>query len=314
MICFYSPQWCKDTKVNLWLLFNFVAWWRKSSGKNVLDLSLEGTGFTIKDIILKLAVSSDSSNFNARVAQRFGISQYLIIVDPETMEIEAIPNPGAAGKPAAGMQAVVIAISKEVDTVMTGYCSPTAMKYLTDNGIDVVTGVKRTVAEAVAQYRKQADAIPARSMDEPDFTGAALLNALKRSGIQIVNLLPIFVGVVLLIGLFNAFISKDLLSSIFSGNALLDTLLGTGLGSILAGNPLNSYVIGGEMLEQGVSLFAMTAFLTAWVTIGLVQLPAEMAALGKKFALIRNALSIVLCMAISILTVVTYYVFSVWNQ
>jgi len=39
----------------------------------------------------------------------------------------------------------------------------------------------------------------------------------------------------------------------------------------------------------------------------LVHLPAEMAALGKKFALIRNALSMVLCIAISILTVLTYY-------
>jgi predicted Fe-Mo cluster-binding NifX family protein len=262
---------------------------------------------------LKIAVSSDSSNLNAGVAQRFGISHYLIIVDTETMEIEAIPNPGAAGKAAAGVQAVVIAISKEVDTVLTGYCSPTAMKYLRDNGIEVVTGVEGIVAEAVAQYRKQAHAIPARSMDEPDFAGAALIDALKRSGMQIVNMLPIFVGVVLIIGLFKTFISKDLLSSIFSGNALLDTLFGTGLGSILAGNPLNSYVIGGEMLEQGVSLFAMTAFITAWVIIGLVQLPAEMAALGKKFALIRNALSMVLCIAISILTVLTYYAFSVGN-
>jgi uncharacterized membrane protein YraQ (UPF0718 family) len=153
-----------------------------------------------------------------------------------------------------------------------------------------------------------------RSKDEPDLAGAALVHALKSSGKQIVNLVPIFVGVVLLIGLFNAFILKDLLSSIFSGNALLDAIIGTGLGSILAGNPLNSYVIGGEMLKHGVSLFAVTAFITAWVTIGLVQLPAEMAALGKKFALVRNALSIVLCMAISILTVLTYYAFSMWNR
>jgi predicted Fe-Mo cluster-binding NifX family protein len=262
---------------------------------------------------MKIAISAEMPDLAAQVAQRFGISSYLIIVDSETMEIEALPNPGAAGKQAAGMTAVVIAISKKVDTVLTGYCSPTAMKYLADNGIHVVTGVKGTVAEAVAQYRQQANAIPARSLEKPDFAGAALLPALKRSGMQLVNLLPVFVGVVLLIGLFNALISKDLLSSLFSGNALLDTLFGTGLGSILAGNPLNSYVIGGELLEQGVSLYAVTAFIAAWVTIGLVQLPAEMAALGNKFALIRNALSMVLCIAISILTVVTYYAFSVWD-
>ena len=144
---------------------------------------------------MKIAVSSDSSNLNARVAQRFGISPYLIIVDPETMEIEALSNPGAAGKRAAGIQAVVLAISKEVDIVLTGYCSPTAMKYLADSGIEVVTGIKGTVAEVVAQYRKQARAIPARSMDEPDFTGVALLDALKRSGLKKL----IFPGCVLMI-------------------------------------------------------------------------------------------------------------------
>ena len=128
------------------------------------------------------------------------------------------------------------------------------------------------MAETVAQYRKQAHTIFARSKDQPDFTGAGLLHALKRSGMQMVNLLPVFVGVVLLIGLFSAFISKDLLSSIFSGNALLDTLFGTGLGSIFAGNPLNSYVIGGEMLEQGVSLFAIMVSYFGWVYVALMTL------------------------------------------
>jgi len=99
---------------------------------------------------MKISVSADGSNLDARVAHRFGISAYLIIVDPETMEFESVPNPGASAKRAAGIQTVVLAISKGVDTVLTGYCSPTAMKHLTDNGISVVTGVTGSVAEAVA--------------------------------------------------------------------------------------------------------------------------------------------------------------------
>jgi predicted Fe-Mo cluster-binding NifX family protein len=255
---------------------------------------------------MKIAVSADGSNLDARVAHRFGISAYLIIVDPETMEFEPVPNPGASGQRAAGVQTVVLAISKGVDTVLTGYCSPTAIKYLSDSGIDVVTGVKGMVSEAVAQYKKQVHAIPMQSKEEPVVTKAPLLLALKSSGMQLINLLPLFVGVILLVGFFNAFVTRELLASIFSGNAILDTLLGTSLGSILASNPINSYVIGGELLEQGVSLYAVTAFMAAWVTIGLVQLPAEMAALGKNFALIRNALSFALCIFISILTVVIY--------
>jgi len=256
---------------------------------------------------MKIAVSSEDLNLEARVAQRFGISPYLIIVDPETMEFEAVPNPGAAGQRAAGVQTVVLAISKEVGAVLTGYLSPTAMKYLTNNGIEVITGVKGAVSEAVALYRNQIHPATIHRKVKPERTRTILIRAFNSTGKQFANLLPIFVGVVLLVGLFNTFISKELLSLIFPGNALLDTLCGAGFGSILASNPINSYVIGGELLKQGVSLFAVTAFLTAWVTIGLVQLPAEIAALGKKFALIRNALSFALCMAISFLTVATYY-------
>ncbi len=84
---------------------------------------------------------------------------------------------------------------------------------------------------------------------------------------------------------------------------MLDTLWGACFGSILAGNPINSYVIGGELLKYGISLFAVTALIITWVTVGLVQLPAEIAALGRRFALLRNALSFVLSIPIAILTV-----------
>lgn len=261
---------------------------------------------------MKIAISADDSTLDARVAQRFGISPYLMIVDPETMEFEAVTNPGAAGQRAAGVQTVVLAISKKVDAVLTGYCSPTAMKYLTDNGIEVITGVKGTVSEAVAQFRNQIHPATIHRIVKPESTGAILIHAFKNTGKQFANLLPMFLGIILLTGLFNNFISKKLLSSIFSGSTLLDMLWGAGFGSILAGNPVNSYVIGGELLVYGVSLFAVTAFITSWVTVGLVQLPAEIAALGKNFALIRNALSFALCMAISFLTVITYYAILRW--
>ena len=260
---------------------------------------------------MKIAVSAEGPDLGARAGNRFGTSAYLIIVDSQNMSFDAVSNPGAAGQRAAGIQAVVLAISKKVDAVLTGFCSPTAMKYLSENGIEVITGVKGTVAEVVTQYREQVVPISMRSknkvgLHKTEIDKASLINAFRNSGKQLIYLLPVFVGVILLVGLFNAFISKELLSSIFSGNTILDTFAGAGLGSITAGNPINSYVIGGELIGYGVSLFAVTAFMTTWVTVGLVQLPAEMAALGKKFALTRNALSFILSMAVSLLTVITY--------
>jgi uncharacterized membrane protein YraQ (UPF0718 family) len=108
-------------------------------------------------------------------------------------------------------------------------------------------------------------------------------------------------------GLFSAFVPKQLLHSIFTGKAPLDTVWGACFGSLFTGNPVNSYVIGGEMLEQGISLYAVTALMTAWVTVGLIQLPAEMAALSRRFGLVRNGVSFVLSILIAIATV------TVWN-
>ena len=132
---------------------------------------------------------------------------------------------------------------------------------------------------------------------------SVLSHATMRSLRQFMNLLPVLLSVVLLIGLFNAFASKDFLTSIFSNNLASDTLWGACCGSILAGNPVNSYVIGGELLKYGVSLSSVTALMITWVTVGLVQLPAEMAALGRRFALLRNAFSFILSIPIAILTV-----------
>ena len=83
----------------------------------------------------------------------------------------------------------------------------------------------------------------------------------------------------------------------------MDPFIGGAIGSILAGNPIESYVLGGEFIKQGVSLMAVTAFLVAWVTVGIVQLPAESLILGKKFAVARNILSFLFSIMVALITV-----------
>ena len=110
---------------------------------------------------------------------------------------------------------------------------------------------------------------------------------------------PILIGVVLLLGLFRINVSSQLISSIFSGEMFRDTLLGSIIGSISAGTPITSYIIGAELLKGGVSLFAVVAFILAWVTVGIIQLPAEAAILGKRFAVVRNLVSFILAILVS---------------
>jgi len=119
-------------------------------------------------------------------------------------------------------------------------------------------------------------------------------NALKNS-------IPIIIAVLLLIALFFSAVPKDFYTTFFTGNSFFDSLIGALFGSIVVGNPLNSYIIGGELLNQGISPIAVTAFVLSWVTVGVLQFPAESLMLGRKFAILRNVFSFITAVIIAIL-------------
>lgn len=116
------------------------------------------------------------------------------------------------------------------------------------------------------------------------------------------NMMPMIAGVILLVGLINTVIPTSFYTYVFKMNTLTDSLIGSSIGGILAGHPITSYIIGGELLNQGISLTAVTAFIVSWVTIGMVQLPAEMVALGKKFTILRNVTAFFLSILVAIVT------------
>ena len=130
-----------------------------------------------------------------------------------------------------------------------------------------------------------------------------LKQAIAKSAKGIYKALPVLIGIILLVSLANTLIPKSIYSALFSKNIFLDSIIGSALGSILAGNPITSYVLGGEFLNQGISLVAVTAFIVAWVTVGMVQLPAEMMLLGKKFAITRNITAFIFAIMVALITV-----------
>jgi len=257
---------------------------------------------------MKIAISSTGSTLSANVAAQFGTAEYMMIIDLDTGDLEAVPNPGKGQQRGAGIQAVMLAVNNGANTVLTGYCNPAIGRQFESGGIEIVTGISGTVAETVQSFKnrrvKGTDANPDQPAGEASKTeNKKYFNAARTALRQLVNILPIMISIVLLIGLFNTFISKQMLASIFSGNPLIDNFLGACFGSFFTGNPINSYIIGGELLKHGVGLVAVTAFVIAWVTVGLIQLPAEMTALGRRFAVLRNFLSFLMAIIVAFLTV-----------
>ena len=139
------------------------------------------------------------------------------------------------------------------------------------------------------------------NMTNKENIAISFYKALKSFGVT----LPVLLGVFLLLGLFKTYVSPQAISSVFTGELFRDTVIGSVIGSVSAGNPITSYIIGGELLKEGVSLFAVTAFIVAWVTVGVIQLPAEASILGKRFAITRNILSFLFAILVAIATVVT---------
>ena len=85
---------------------------------------------------------------------RFGASEYLLIIEVDSGEFEAVPNPTGTRQHGAGVQAIVLAVSKGAEAVLTGYCSPVIANQLKANSIEVLTGMTGTVRDAVEHIRR----------------------------------------------------------------------------------------------------------------------------------------------------------------
>ncbi|MDH4292255.1 MAG: NifB/NifX family molybdenum-iron cluster-binding protein, partial [Dehalococcoidia bacterium] len=103
---------------------------------------------------MKVCVSAVASSLDAQVDPRFGRCPYLVIVDSETMQFEAIPNVASGAMGGAGIQAAQTIASKGAKVLVTGNVGPNAFQALSAAGIKIVTGASGTVKEAVEKYKR----------------------------------------------------------------------------------------------------------------------------------------------------------------
>ncbi|WP_457552261.1 hypothetical protein [Desulfobacula sp.] len=131
---------------------------------------------------------------------------------------------------------------------------------------------------------------------------------LQKSSLSFWAMMPLLLGIIGLVGIFQVLVTPKMLSSLFRGNIMIDTLIGTLTGAVASGNPMISYLLGGELLAQSVSFYAVSAFILSWVTLSFVHLPAEVAVFGGRFTLYRNILAVVFTIIIAVLTTLTIQV------
>jgi len=220
---------------------------------------------------MRSGISADGPSLDTKVGERFGTSKYLLIVDLKTGKVEAVVNPGASSLSHSGIQAVIMVISKKPDVLLTGYVSPTAEKHLTANRIRVVRGKDGSVSEALEQFKQSLIEENGGRGNAPTRPagahGDSLIQAIKSSAKQFGSALPVMLTVILLLGLFQAFVGKDVIASFFSGQGLEDTFKGAVAGSLFPGNPITSYIIGGEILAVKPFLLPVMISYFGWTYV-----------------------------------------------
>jgi predicted Fe-Mo cluster-binding NifX family protein len=102
---------------------------------------------------MKIAISATEKNLEAMVDPRFGRCQYFIHVDPETLQFEAVENPGLTASGGAGIAAAQAIAAKGAEAVLTGDCGPNAHQVLSAAGIKVITGTAGKIMEAIQDYK-----------------------------------------------------------------------------------------------------------------------------------------------------------------
>ena len=101
---------------------------------------------------MRIAITAEAPNLDAKVDPRFGRCPYFIIVDPQTLEFEALENSSMVAGGGAGISAAQAVAGKQVEAILTGNCGPNAYQVLSAAGTEVIIGVSGKVRDAIQAY------------------------------------------------------------------------------------------------------------------------------------------------------------------
>jgi len=125
---------------------------------------------------MRVAITSTGPTLDSPVDPRFGRCAYFIIVDTDTMEFQAIPNPAVNATGGAGTMAAQLVASQGVQAVVTGEVGPNALAALQAAGIGMITGVTGTVRDAIemiksGNFSMSTPQVPPTAPPGPGFEG-----------------------------------------------------------------------------------------------------------------------------------------------
>lgn len=121
-------------------------------------------------------------------------------------------------------------------------------------------------------------------------TKKALLKGWK----SIENILPQFLGIILVVGLTLAILKPETISNIIGSNSgIFGVILSALLGSIAMMPTFVAFSTGNMLLQNGAGIAQVAALISTLTLIGIITIPLETKYIGKRAAIYRNILAFV---------------------
>lgn len=107
-------------------------------------------------------------------------------------------------------------------------------------------------------------------------------------------------SIIFLIGLLLTFLPPEMISEFIAGQSVvLSTIACALFGTVTLIPAFIAFPLVGTLVDAGVSIMPAVAFLTTLTMVGVVTFPLEKKEFGLKFAITRNALSLVFAVLIA---------------
>jgi predicted Fe-Mo cluster-binding NifX family protein len=103
---------------------------------------------------MKIILTATSPSIDSNLDARFGRGAYLIVVDPDTLEWQAHPNPGVGAPGGAGTLAAQYVANQHASSIISGDFGPNAYDALQAAGVAMyLFGASITVREAIESFK-----------------------------------------------------------------------------------------------------------------------------------------------------------------
>ena len=126
--------------------------------------------------------------------------------------------------------------------------------------------------------------------------------SLKRAWKMFLNVLPQFISILFLAGLLVAAVSPETIQCIIGAQSGFRGMLTAALlGAVTLVPVLVAFPVAARLLQNGAGVTQTAGFISTLTMVGFVTLPMEIKYLGKKAAVLRNALAFLFSFAAAFL-------------